>query len=118
MTEETQNQNPETDTETAAPKKPRAPKRVAQLVVGRWSETRFVGEPGPDAVKDVVTFQPAKTQPTGKASTELKDLQRWLKRPDVIKELMSEGLEVVEYVRKEIGTATLKKSEAFSASIK
>jgi hypothetical protein len=52
-------------------------------------------------------FVPAKHQPTGKASTEVDHLRRWLKEPKNIEALINEGFSHVDSVRKELAEADL-----------
>lgn len=63
-------------------------------------------------------FEPAALQPTGKAAKEIKALQAWLRRPDVVKALMDEGFLGVNVVRKELLVAAFERTEVLKARVK
>jgi hypothetical protein len=108
MNDETQIPVTETEVGTGMPeaapaKKPRAPKRVAVLVVGEW-KGRY--------------FEPAATQPTGAAQREMSALSAWLRKSETIEALMGEGLTKVDVIRKELITATFAETKILKASVR
>lgn len=74
--------------------------------MGEWKTTRL-SDGGTLEVDCPRYFIPAVHQPTGKASTEVDHLRRWMKDPKNIEALIKEGFTHVDSVRKELAEADL-----------
>lgn len=103
-------------TETAASqevneKKPRLPRRVAKLVIGRWCHPG-----GPQTGPDV--FVPADLQPTGRAQREIEALKAWLKQPATAKTLLEQGVTSVRAIREELLEASFVETRVLKTAVK